>query len=122
MDECIELLENEKKNIVDDVARLSQLCRLKIAKGDLTAKDIAEKSLINRIPDNEKFHELMHESMQLKESKFVSLVDPPMKRNEEDVARLKTLYDALQTKHAKSSVCKDTRYKSSTIRTSLRVY
>ena len=107
LDECIELLENEKKNIVDDVARLSQLCRLKIAKGDLTgAKDIAEKSLINRIPDNEKFHELMHESMQLKESKFVSLVDPPMKRNEEDVARLKTLYDALQTKHAKSSVCK----------------
>ena len=107
LDECIELLENKKRNIVDDVARLSQLCRLKIAKGDLTgAKDIAEKSLINRIPDNEKFHELMHESMQLKESKFVSLVDPPMKRNEEDVARLKTLYDALQTKHAKSSVCK----------------
>jgi len=107
VDECVELLETNKAKIVDDVARLTQLCRLKIAKGDLeAARNIAENELVNRMPDNEKFHELMHESMNLKESARVSLMEPPMKRSEEDVAKLKTLYDALREKHAKSSVCK----------------
>ena len=103
VDECVELLENNEKKIVDDAARLTQLCRLKIAKGDATAaRKIAENDLVNRMPDNEKYHELMHESMNTK----VSLMEPPMKRSEEDIAKLKTLYDALQKKHAKSSVCK----------------
>jgi len=103
VDECVELLENNEKKIVDDAARLTQLCRLKIAKGDATAaRKIAENDLVNRMPDNEKYHELMHESMNTK----VSLMKPPMKRSEEDIAKLKTLYDALQKKHAKSSVCK----------------
>ena len=103
VDECVELLEKNEKKIVDDAARLTQLCRLKIAKGDATAaREIAENDLVNRMPDNEKFHELMHESMNTK----VSLMEPPMKRSEEDIAKLKTLYDALQKKHAKSSVCK----------------
>ena len=103
VDECVELLEKNEKKIVDDAARLTQLCRLKIAKGDATAaRKIAENDLVNRMPDNEKYHELMHESMNTK----VSLMKPPMKRSEEDIAKLKTLYDALQKKHAKSSVCK----------------
>lgn len=103
VDECVELLEKNEKKIVDDAARLTQLCRLKIAKGDATAaRKIAENDLVNRMPDNEKYHELMHESMNTK----VSLMEPPMKRSEEDIAKLKTLYDALQKKHAKSSVCK----------------
>ena len=103
VDECVELLEKNEKKIVDDAARLTQLCRLKIAKGDATAaREIAENDLVNRMPDNEKYHELMHESMNTK----VSLMEPPMERSEEDIAKLKTLYDALQKKHAKSSACK----------------
>ena len=103
VDECVELLEKNEKKIVDDAARLTQLCRLKIAKGDATAaREMAENDLVNRMPDNEKYHELMHESMNTK----VSLMEPPMERSEEDIAKLKTLYDALQKKHAKSSVCK----------------
>ena len=31
VDECVELLEKNEKKIVDDAARLTQLCRLKIA-------------------------------------------------------------------------------------------
>jgi len=61
VDECVELLEKNEKKIVDDAARLTQLCRLKIAKGDATAaREIAENDLVNRMPDNEKYHELMH--------------------------------------------------------------
>ena len=104
-EDAIELLEQKKDLIVDDSARLTKLCVGKILVGDLAgARHIAENSLVNRMPDNEKFHELLHKSIGFKES--ISLMDKPREREEKDVKTLLSLYETLQAKYPTSSVCK----------------